>query len=45
MLALPDSDSSAEAAVSWSRGTIRGTEASSDGRCRAVSAIIAAAST
>jgi len=44
MLALPDSDSSAEAAASWSRGTIRGTEASSDGRCRAARAIVAAAS-
>ena len=42
-LAFDDSASSADAAVSWSRPTSRGTEASSDGRCSAASPIIAAA--
>jgi len=42
-LAFEDSESSADAAVSWSRVTTRGTDASSDGRCSAASAIIAAA--
>src|SRR5215469_9771130 len=38
-------DISAAAAVSWSRGTTRGIDESSDGRCSAASAIISAVTT
>jgi hypothetical protein len=42
-LPFADSDISAAAAVSWSRRTTRGTDASSDGRCSAANAMITAA--